>query len=242
VVRRLLSGRRFRACSVLVTPAALEGLRDALERAPADLPVLLVPHGLVRGVVGYNFHRGCLAAGERGVEPPVSDLLEPRGRRLLLVLDGVTNPDNVGALFRNAMAFGADAVLLSPACADPLYRKAIRVSIGGSLSVPFARLADWPHGLRALHEARYTIVALTPQAGATDIAEFGLTRPVPPRLALVLGAEGAGLSPDARAAAHCEVRIAMTPGADSLNVATACGIALHRLSGSPRSGVGECLL
>jgi len=231
VIRRLFSCGRFRTRSVLLTPAALEGLRDLLETADSGIRVLLVQHDLVRGVVGYNFHRGCLAVGERGAEPPLSTLLDPTGRRLLLVLEDVTNPDNVGAVFRNAMAFGADAVLLSPGCADPLYRKAIRVSIGGSLSVPFARLADWPGGLRDLRDAGYRVIALTPGTAAIDIAEFGAIRSVPERLALLFGAEGTGLSAASRAAADCEVRIAMTPGADSLNVATASGIALHRLAG-----------
>ena len=134
----------------------------------------------------------------------------------------------VGKLL-DAGAFGADGILLSPGCADPLYRKAIRVSIGASLSVPFARLADWPGDLTVLSARGYTILALTPEPGAIDIVEFGAARPVPERLALLFGAEGAGLSAAARAAADNAVKIAMTPGADSLNIATACGIALHRL-------------
>ena len=230
VIRRLFSCGRFRPRSVLLTPAALEGLRDVLETADPQIRILLVQHDLVRGVVGFNFHRGCLAVGERGPEPSLSSLLDPPGRRLLLVLEEVTNPDNVGAVFRNAMAFAADGVLLSPGSADPLYRKAIRVSIGASLSVPFARLVNWPGDLRALHGAGYSIMALTPRPGAIDIAEFGTTEPVPERLALLFGAEGSGLSAAARSAADHEVRIAMSPAADSLNIATACGIALHRLA------------
>src|SRR5262249_2011625 len=156
---------------------------------------------LVRNVVGFNFHRGCLAVGERGAPPPLSSLLDLPGRRILLVLEDVTNPDNVGAVFRNAMAFAADGVLLSPGSADPLYRKAIRVSIGASLYIPFARLDSWPDELAALRNAGYTIMALTPHAEATDIVEFGMARTVPERLALLFGAEGAGLSRAARAAA-----------------------------------------
>jgi tRNA G18 (ribose-2'-O)-methylase SpoU len=237
VVRRLFTCGRFRPRSVLVTPAALHGLQDVLASADPEIPILLVQHDLVRGVVGFNFHRGCLAVGERGLEPPPSSLLEPPGRRLLLVLEEVTNPDNIGAVFRNAMAFAVDGVLLSPGSADPLYRKAIRVSIGASLSVPFARLSDWPRDLQALGASGYTIIALTPHGEAIDIAEFGATRAVPERLALLLGAEGTGLTAAARAAAHAEVRIAMHPGADSLNIATACGIALHRLAHRDRSAV-----
>jgi tRNA G18 (ribose-2'-O)-methylase SpoU len=235
VIRRLFACGRFRPRSVLLTPAALAGLRDLLETADPEVRILLVPHDLVRGVVGFNFHRGCLAVGERGAGPSPASLLDPPGRRLLLVLDEVTNPDNVGAVFRNAMAFGVDGVLLSPGSADPLYRKAIRVSIGASLSVPFARLRDWPEELKALREGGYTLMALTPRAAAIDIVDLGTTQPVPERLALLLGAEGTGLSSAARAAADCEVRIRMSPGADSLNVATACGIALHRLARLPPS-------
>ncbi|HXJ83875.1 MAG TPA: RNA methyltransferase [Candidatus Methylomirabilis sp.] len=230
VVRRLLSCRRFRVRSILLTPAALDGLHDLLETADPDIPLLLVQHDLVRGVVGFNFHRGCVAVGERGDEIPPSALLEPPGRRLLLVLEDVTNPDNIGAVFRNAMAFAADGILLSPGSADPLYRKAIRVSIGASLSLPFARLPDWPEDLKALRGAGYSIMALTPHPEAVDVVEFGTSRTVPERLALLLGAEGSGLSTAARATADHEVRIAMRREADSLNVATACGIALHRLA------------
>jgi tRNA G18 (ribose-2'-O)-methylase SpoU len=235
VIRRLFACGRFRPRSVLLTPAALAGLRDLLETADPQVRILLVAHDLVRGVVGFNFHRGCLAVGERGPEPAPASLLDPPGHRLLLVLDEVTNPDNIGAVFRNAMAFAADGVLLSPGSADPLYRKAIRVSIGASLTVPFARLRDWPGELRELRDRGYTLMALTPRAGAIDIVEFGTTQPVPDRLAVLLGAEGTGLSSGARAAADCEVRIRMGPGADSLNVATACGIALHRLARVPLS-------
>jgi len=233
VIRRLVSCRRFRTRSVMVTPAALEGLRDLLETIGADVRILLVEHDLVRRVVGFNFHRGCVAVGERGAELSPSTLVEPPGRRLLLVLEDVTNPDNVGAVFRNGSAFGADGVLLSPGCADPLYRKSIRVSIGSSLCLPFARLAGWPDDLRVLRESGHVILALTPRARAIDITEFGTTRPVPERVALLIGAEGTGLSAAALDAADYEVKIAMAPGADSVNVATACGIALHRLAPSP---------
>jgi tRNA G18 (ribose-2'-O)-methylase SpoU len=234
VIRRLVSSRRFRTRSILVTPAALEGLRDLLETVDPAVRILLVEHDLVRRIVGFNFHRGCVAVGERGAELAPSTLIEPAGRRLLLVLEDVTNPDNVGAVFRNGAAFGADGVLLSLGCADPLYRKSIRVSIGSSLCLPFARLARWPDDLRMLRERGHVIVALTPRGSAIDITEFGTTRPVPERLALLVGAEGSGLSAPALEAADYEVRIAMQPGSDSLNVATASGIALHRFSSSSR--------
>jgi tRNA G18 (ribose-2'-O)-methylase SpoU len=235
VIRRLVASSRFRTRSILVTPAALEGLRDLLETVNPDVRILLVEHDLVRRVVGFNFHRGCVAVGERGEERSPATLLQPAGRRLLLALEDVTNPDNVGAVFRNGAAFGADGVLLSPGCADPLYRKSIRVSIGSSLCLPFARLDRWPEDLRMLRESGHTILALTPR-GDADITEFGTTRAVPQRLALLVGAEGSGLSAAALAAADQQVRITMRPDADSLNVATACGVALHRLAATaPRA-------
>src|SRR5213078_2818079 len=209
VVRRLLGGSRFRARSVLAAEAAAEDLRDVLTDG---LPVYVAPEATLQRVVGFNIHRGCLAVGERGAE---------------LALEGVTNPDNIGGAFRNAMAFGVGGVVLAPRCSDPLYRKAIRVSMGGTLVVPFAAAASWPEALVRLRERGFTIVALTPDGGA-DIAEFGTSRPVPERVALLLGAEGEGVSAAARAAADLAVAIRMADGGHSLNVATASGIALHR--------------
>lgn len=228
VVRRLLVERRFRTRSVLVTLPGLEGLRDVLDAA-TEIPILLTTPEIVRAVAGFNFHRGCLAIGERGLEPSLDAILEPTGPRLVLALEDVTNPDNIGGLFRNAMAFGADGVLLSPACGDPLYRKAIRVAIGASLSIPFARPPDWGNALARLRKSGYVVIALTPDEAAMDIVEFGAARPIPERAALLLGAEGVGLGVATRHAADVEVKIRMAPGVDSLNVATAGGIALHRL-------------
>jgi tRNA G18 (ribose-2'-O)-methylase SpoU len=232
VVSRLLVEGRFRARSVLVTRPGFDGLRELLEKAAARMPVLLTRPEVVRAVAGFNFHRGCLAIGERGGGLSLHEIAAPRGPRRLLALENVTNPDNIGGLFRNAMAFGVDGVLLSAGSGDPLYRKAIRVAIGASLSIPFARAGDWAGAIERLREAGYCVIALTPDGGAIDVAEFGATRPVPERAALLLGAEGVGLSAATRRAAHLEVRIRMRPGVDSLNVATAAGIALHRLNGS----------
>src|SRR5436309_2427281 len=223
VVRRLLGGSRFHARSVLATEAAVEDLRDLL----ADgLPVYVAPEETLQRVVGFNFHRGCLAVGERGPELVLDGLLDAR---VLIVLEGVANPDNIGGAFRNAMAFGAGGAILAPGCSDPLYRKAIRASMGGTLLVPFARAAPCPEALAHLRERGFTVVALTPDGGA-DIGELGMSRPVPERVALLLGAEGEGLSAAARAAADLAVTIRMAGGGHSLNVATASGIALHRLA------------
>lgn len=231
VVERLLACGRFRTRSLLLTRPALDALGDLPDRLDPGATVYLTRSAIVRSIVGYNFHRGCLALGERGAEPPLLPLLDPPGPRLLLALEEISNPDNVGGVFRNAMAFGADGILLSTGCADPLYRKAIRVSVGGSLCIPFARAGDWPAALARLRERGHTIVALTPRA-RMDIA--ALDRPVPERVALVLGSEGDGLSAQTLAAADLQVRIAMAPGADSLNVATASGIALHHFRRSMR--------
>ena len=229
VIRRLLDTSRFRVRSLLATPRALDDLRQVLTDRPS-LTVYEASTETLRAIVGFKFHRGCLALAERGRPAAVADVVAATGPRLVLALDELADPDNVGTIFRNAAAFGAAGVLLSPGCADPLYRKAIRVSMGATLSTPFAR-GEWGATLSALRGAGYTLLALMPDPRAETI-EAVAARPRPARLALILGAEGAGLSPEARAAADLHVRIPMAPGVDSLNVATACGIALHRLAAS----------
>jgi tRNA G18 (ribose-2'-O)-methylase SpoU len=229
LVRRLLEASRFPVQSLLVTPPALDDLRDLLANDDS-MPVHVASAETIRAIVGFKFHRGCLALGVRGEPVAPEALMDPVGPRTLLALEGVADPDNVGAVFRNAAAFGAAGVLLSSHCADPLYRKAIRVSMGATLSLPFARVSDWPAALAGLRHAGYRLVALCPRADAEDIVEVAARAPRRPRLALLLGAEGAGLSGTTRAAADVEVRIPMAAGIDSLNVAAACGIALHRLA------------
>ena len=234
VVRRLLSAGRYRVRSALVTPPALHALGDAL--AAAGVPTYLVRQDIVEAVVGMEFHHGCLAAGERGAEPTAEAVLAETRSERLVVLEGLGDSSNVGALFRNALAFGVGAVFLAPGTADPLYRKAIRVSSGATVAMPFARFADWPRGLERLRDAGYTVLALTPRAEAVDIdelgngGELGDGRPLPARLALLLGTEGRGLSAEALAAADLQVRIPMAPEMDSLNVAAAGAVALHWLS------------
>jgi tRNA G18 (ribose-2'-O)-methylase SpoU len=235
VVRRLLASARFRTRSVLLTAPALEALRGALPAADASVPIYLTSHETARAVVGFDFHRGCVALGERALEPSLAALAGRPGSRVLVVLEDASNPDNVGGVFRNGRAFGADAILLSSGCADPLYRKAIRVSMGASLVVPFAHLSDWKDGLARLREAGYTLVALTPDPSALDIALLGAAWPLPSRVAVLLGSEGHGLSAETRAAADLEMRIAMAPGVDSVNVATSAGIALHRIRSAATS-------
>ena len=230
IVRRLIDVRRFEIRSLLLTESALRDLGDVVDGL--DGPVFVAPTAILRRVVGYDFHHGCLAAAARGVDTGAEPLLEPPGARILLVLEHLTDPYNVGAAFRNAMAFGVDAVLLFPGCADPLYRKAIRTSSGTTLAVPFARFEDWRGGLARMRQAGYRLIGLTPNALAVDIASLETSANDLERVALVVGTEGEGLTPDTLAAVDLAVRIPMAAGVDSLNVATACGIALHRLHAS----------
>lgn len=236
-VRTLLSASRFRPRSILVTDAALESLRDVVDGGGAfgsRPPVYLAPQDLVNQVAGFHVHRGCLAVADRGLPMTLGDVLRGAGAgpATLVVLESVNNHDNVGGVFRNAAAFGAAGVVLSRGCVDPLYRKAVRVSMGGVLRVPFAvaneaAAAAWLEPIRA---AGFTLVALSPAAGAIDIGEFGSARPIPGRVALMLGAEGAGLSAEARESANLIARIPIVPGVDSLNVAAASAVALHRFA------------
>src|SRR5207249_4492832 len=176
---------------------------------------------MVNAIVGIEFHHGCLAVGERGAEQtPEAVLAEARGASVVL-LEGLGDASNVGAISRSALAFGAGAALLSPGTADPLYRKAIRVSAGAAVVLPFARLDDWPRDLERLRDGGYTLLALTPRAEAVDISALGTSCPRPARVALLLGTEGRGLSAAALAAADLQGRIPMAPEVDSLNVAAA---------------------
>lgn len=234
VVRTLLTASRFRARSVLVTDPAYESLRDLLDRAESP-SVFILSQPAMNAVAGFDIHRGCLAVGERGrMMTPTEVVTAARGARArpIVILEGVNNHDNIGSIFRNAGAFDAGAILLDPGCVDPLYRKAIRVSMGGSLRIPFAEfgMEDWKARLRPLHQAGYTTLALTPDANALDIRAFGSEHPMPEQVALLLGSEGDGLTREALAAADAKVRIPIAPGVDSLNVAATAGIALHRFA------------
>lgn len=225
VVERLLAQSDFPARSVLVTPAAQASLSDALGRATC--PVYIVDPALMRRVAGFNIHRGCLAIGERREPRETAELAKTGGP--LVCLERVGNPDNVGGVFRNAAAFGASGVVLSPGCSDPLYRKAIRTSMGASLVVPFAIAREWPGVLGALERQEWTIVALTPGEGAVDVrdAAAGLSRS---RVVLLLGHEGAGLSAEALALGAVRCRIPITSAVDSLNVAAASAIGLYEIA------------
>jgi tRNA G18 (ribose-2'-O)-methylase SpoU len=229
-VKRLLRGSPHRTRSVFVTRAGLAGVRDALEGV-GDVPVFLAGRDVLYQVVGYAMHRGCLAAGERspGIGLEAALACAQAGPRLWVVLEDVTNPDNVGGVFRNALAFGVERLLLSPRCVDPLYRKSIRVSMGAALRLPFERAALWPAELSRLREAGFAVLALDAARDARDIASVEI--PVRARgVALLIGNEGEGLSEAALAQADARVTIPMARGIDSLNAATASGIALHRIA------------
>jgi len=228
VVRRPLAAGRYRPRSALVTPPALDALGATLEAAAVT--TYLVRQDIVKAIVGIEFHHGCLAVGERGADQTAEAVLAEVRSQCVVALENLGDASNVGAIFRNALAFGAGAVFLSPGTADPLYRKAIRVSAGATVALPFARLGEWPRDLGRLRGAGYTVLALTPRAEAVEISALGTRRPRPARVALLLGTEGRGLSADALAAADLQVRIPMTPEMDSLNVATAGAVALHWLS------------
>jgi len=229
IVRRVVADGRYRVQSLLVSDAALRDLEATVAAQVSEVPIFVCNAGELAEIAGYDVHRGCLALVERPPETLIDDLLA--SARTLVVLEGVSNADNVGGVFRNAAAFGAGGVLLSPACCDPLYRKAIRTSMSATLTVPFARAGagEWPGVLTRVRGAGFTLVALTPREPSEALEAFA-ARPRPARIALIVGAEGDGLSPAVEAAADYRVRIPIADGIDSLNLAVAAGIALHALS------------
>lgn len=224
VLNVLFSAGRFEPLSVLVLENRLAGLAETLEVAPAEMPVYVASRAVMDAIAGYPVHRGILGLGRRRViEAPEALLANLPPRALVLVLVGISNHDNVGAIFRNAAGLGADAMFLGASCCDPLYRKAIRVSVGAVLKTPYAVFESLDRFVGALAAHDFEAMALSP-SGREDIA--GVTRP--DRLALFLGTEGEGL-PAALMARMRTVRIAMAPGFDSLNVAATSAIALHHL-------------
>ena len=224
VVQRLLERSPFRPRSVLVTAAALSRLENLLRSAPCS--VLVAPPDVLAAVTGFDVHRGCLAIAERGPAASIDRLLGSAGP--LVILERVGNPDNVGGTFRNAAAFGASGVLLSPGCSDPLYRKAIRTSMGAALTVPFAAAEPWPAALEQLRSRHWTLVSLTPSPDSPRLSQAAATL-TGRHVALLLGHEGSGLSDEAQRFAHVRARIPMAEGTDSLNVAAASAAALYEI-------------
>lgn len=222
----MLLGSRFDVRSLFV---AEEHVARVASLVHTDAPIFTMPAKAMEAVTGVHFHRGVLAVAERPELPAVADLVATATR--ILVLEAVNDHENIGSLFRNAAAFGVDAVVLDPTTTDPLYRRSTRVSLGHVLTVPFARVAEggWPAALVELGQLGFTTLALTPAPDAEPLGRIVAERPR--RIAIVLGAEGPGLSDAALAATDRRVRIPMVTGVDSVNVATAAAIALSAFHG-----------
>lgn len=225
VLRSLVQSRWHRPLSLLIADKRIESLRPLFERLPEETPIYAASQAVLDSIAGFPLHRGILALGRRGEPLSIDDVLGACGPRALVVgLMGIANHDNMGGLFRNAAAFGAEAVILGAGCCDPLYRKAIRVSVGAALTVPFATLESDVDPVSAFESRGFDVVSLTP-AGAVKLSE--LVRP--PRVAALFGAEGPGLPAEILARTR-SVSIPMSAGFDSLNVATTSGIVLHHLA------------
>ena len=224
VIRRAVeAGHRPR--SFLLAERWLTGLADVLAAHP-DVPVYVVTEALAEAVTGFHVHRGALASLHRAAPRPMADLL---GLRRLVVAEDIVDHTNIGAVIRNAAGLGWEGVLLSPRSADPLYRRSVKVSMGTVFSLPWARADDWATALPTLREAGYTVVALAlaPDAVALPVFAAG---PRPERLAIVVGTEGAGLSPRWLSQADAVVQVPMSRGVDSLNVAAATAVACYALA------------
>jgi len=231
VVETLLTRSRFTVQSIFVTPTAQQAMSSILAAHAAQVPVYVGTRELMNEVAGFNIHRGCLAAGVRESGADLETLLGALPESAVVVVtEAVSDPDNMGAIFRNAFAFGCSAVVLAAGSADPLYRKSIRVSLGSSLLLPFAHAPDWPEqACQTLQRLGFRVVALTPHPPAQPLV------PLPAellagRVALLVGAEGEGLSRAALERADYRMRIPMANEVDSINVASATAVALHALT------------
>ena len=224
VLRAFVRDAPRRVVSLLIDPKRKDKLADVFAGLPEDVPVHLADQAVVDAIAGFHLHRGVLAVGRKPDPIPAHDLLAGLpARAIVLVLCGIANHDNIGGIYRNAAAFGADAVILDADCCDPLYRKAIRVSVGAALSIPTARLTRGEDIADLLAATGFEGLALSP--AATEV----LARLIPaPRTAVLLGAEGPGLTLEVMARART-IGIPMADGFDSLNVATTSGIVLHHL-------------
>ncbi|MBB4688019.1 TrmH family RNA methyltransferase [Amycolatopsis jiangsuensis] len=223
VVGRLLASR-YPVRALLGVHRRVRELEGAL--TDLDVPAYVTSAETMAGVVGFHLNRGVLAVADRPVPPTVGEIVDRA--KVLAVLEGVGDHENLGALFRNAAALGVDGVLLGPGCSDPLYRRSVRVSMGHVLRVPFASFDAWPDGLDVLRDRGFRVAALTPRPDSIPLR--GLRDQLPGPIALMLGAEGPGLSEEAIAAADVAVRVEMVAGVDSLNVATAAAIAFHEVA------------
>lgn len=215
----------FRAEKILVLENRLSGIGDTLNRFPADVPVYIASAAVIDAIAGFHLHRGVLALGRKAQLRPLPEMLAHLPERALVtVMSGISNHDNAGAIFRNSAAFGASLVILDDTSCDPLYRKAIRVSVGSVLTVPFHRGGNIDEILGQLDDAGFAVWGLSP-SGSTPLRDL----PAGSRTALLLGTEGEGL-PEALMRRIRTARIAQMPGLDSLNVATAAALSLHEMA------------
>ncbi len=222
--RALAAGHEVR--SLLMGPRWLMDMAELVQRCvQKGIPVYVAAPAVIESMTGFHLHRGALASMHRPVEPLVSELLS--GARRVVVLEDIVDHTNVGAVFRSAAALSADAVLVTPRCADPLYRRSIRVSMGTVFQVPWTRIRHWPSGLAELRDAGFVVAACA--LGDDAISLQDLAQDPPERLALVLGTEGDGLSQRTVAATDLSVQIPMAGGVDSLNVAAASAVMLWAL-------------
>ena len=223
--RALKAGHTPRSVLALGT-SEVEAVEALAQYGFADVPVFTGPGELLAELTGYILHRGLIASMNRPALADPAQLLH--GARRVVVIENVVDPTNVGAIFRSAGAIGADAILVTPRCSDPFYRRAIRVSMGTVLQVPWTRTGEWPETRQLLSGAGFEIAALALTPDAISLRDFQAR--LPERLALVLGAEGEGLTPEAVAAADTVVQIPMKHGIDSLNVAAASAVAMWAVS------------
>jgi len=224
IERALAAGHRPR--SLLLQRQRLPDFEPLV--AEWDIPIFVAEAEFLEELTGFDMHRGALAAMHRPTLPAVQTLLADA--RLVVVLENIVDHTNVGAIFRSVAGLGADAVLISPRCADPLYRRSVRVSMGTVLQVPWTRLPDWPLGAEQLHAAGFHLAALALNNRAISLETFAAS--APERVALLLGAEGDGLSRAAIGSADSVVTIPMFHGVDSLNVAAASAVAIYAIAHS----------
>ncbi len=221
VVQRMLASR-FAPFALMGNDRRLGELRDDL--AEVAIPFYRVDPVVMAQVVGFHLNRGVLAAARRPPIPTTRDVIERA--RTVVVLEGVNDHENLGSIFRNAAGLGVDAVVLGPGCADPLYRRAVRVSMGHALLVPYARAEALMTDLNLLHDNGFRLLAMTPAPEAATLAD-AMAGVGDDKVAILVGAEGPGLTERAMRASDIRVRIPMSRGTDSLNVATAAALAFY---------------
>jgi len=222
VVQRMLASR-FTPFALLGTDRRLAELTEDLAGAP-QAPYYRVAADVMARVVGFHLNRGVLAAARRVPEPSIAEVVD--GARTVAVLEGVNDHENLGSIFRNAAGLSVDAMVFGSGCADPLYRRAVRVSMGHALLVPYARATDWPADLVKLKQDGFRLLAMTPDGDARPLSE-AMAAVRDERIAVLVGAEGPGLTAAALRRSDVRVRIPMSRGTDSLNVATAAALAFY---------------